>query len=46
VRVLFAAPKALRNPAYNLIAKNRYRIFGRTEACMIPDAAMRARVME
>ena len=46
VRVLFAVPKALRNPVYNLVARNRYRIFGRTAACMIPDAAMRARVIE
>ncbi|WP_371419783.1 thiol-disulfide oxidoreductase DCC family protein [Tardiphaga sp.] len=46
VRVLFAVPKALRNPVYNLIATNRYRIFGKTEACIVPDAGMRARVME
>jgi predicted DCC family thiol-disulfide oxidoreductase YuxK len=46
VRVLFAVPKALRNPMYSLIATNRYRIFGRTEACIVPDAAMRARVIE
>jgi predicted DCC family thiol-disulfide oxidoreductase YuxK len=46
VRVLFAVPKALRNPVYSLIATNRYRIFGKTEACIVPDAAMRARVME
>jgi predicted DCC family thiol-disulfide oxidoreductase YuxK len=46
VRVLFAVPNALRNPVYGLIATNRYRIFGKTEACIVPDAAMRARVME
>jgi predicted DCC family thiol-disulfide oxidoreductase YuxK len=46
VRVLFAVPKALRNPVYSLIATNRYRIFGKTEACIVPDAGMRARVME
>jgi predicted DCC family thiol-disulfide oxidoreductase YuxK len=45
-RVLLLTPRALRNPIYDLIAKNRYRIFGRTEACMIPDTAMRARVIE
>lgn len=45
-RVLFAAPKALRNPVYNLVAKNRYRIFGRSDACMIPDAGLRSRYLE
>jgi predicted DCC family thiol-disulfide oxidoreductase YuxK len=45
-RVLFAVPAALRNPVYNLIAKNRYRIFGRTDACMVPDTAFRERVIE
>ena len=46
VGVLFAVPKALRNPVYNLIAQNRYRIFGKTEACIVPDPALRARVIE
>ncbi|SFL37712.1 Predicted thiol-disulfide oxidoreductase YuxK, DCC family [Bradyrhizobium sp. NFR13] len=46
VRVLSAVPRALRNPVYNLIATNRYRIFGKTEACIVPDVGMRARVIE
>ncbi|WP_398483478.1 thiol-disulfide oxidoreductase DCC family protein [Tardiphaga sp.] len=46
VRALFAVPAALRNPVYNLIARNRYRIFGRSEACMVPDASLRERVIE
>ena len=45
-RVLFAVPKRLRNAVYNLIAINRYRIFGKYDACFIPDAEMKARVME
>lgn len=45
-RALFAVPTALRNPVYNLVARNRYRIFGRSEQCMLPDAALRARVIE
>jgi predicted DCC family thiol-disulfide oxidoreductase YuxK len=45
-RLLFAVPKPLRNAAYNLVAKNRYRIFGRYEACFVPDADMRGRVLE
>jgi predicted DCC family thiol-disulfide oxidoreductase YuxK len=46
IRVLFAVPLPLRNAVYNLIAGNRYRIFGRTEACMVPDASLRDRVIE
>jgi predicted DCC family thiol-disulfide oxidoreductase YuxK len=46
VRVLFAVPKPLRDGVYNLVARNRYRIFGKYEACFVPDAGMRARVME
>ncbi|MGW1418782.1 thiol-disulfide oxidoreductase DCC family protein [Bradyrhizobium manausense] len=45
-RVLFAAPKPLRNAVYSLIARNRYRIFGRYDACFVPDADLRARVIE
>ena len=45
-RVLFAAPKPVRDSVYNLVAKNRYRIFGKYETCFVPDEAVRARVME
>jgi predicted DCC family thiol-disulfide oxidoreductase YuxK len=46
VRVLFAVPKPLRDGVYNLVARNRYRIFGRYETCFVPDAELKARVME
>ena len=46
VRALFAAPKPLRDAVYNLVARNRYRIFGKYETCFVPDAEMRDRVME
>ena len=45
-RALRAVPKPLRDALYNLVARNRYRIFGKYEACFVPDAEMRARVME
>jgi predicted DCC family thiol-disulfide oxidoreductase YuxK len=45
-RALFIVPKWLRDAAYDLVARNRYRIFGKYEACFVPDAEMRARVME
>jgi predicted DCC family thiol-disulfide oxidoreductase YuxK len=46
VRVLLAVPRPLRNAVYNVVAKNRYRIFGKYEACIVPDAELRARVIE
>ena len=34
---LIIIPSFIRDFLYNLIAKNRYRIFGRRETCMIPS---------
>ncbi len=45
-RLFFAVPKPLRDAVYNLVARNRYRIFGKYDACFVPDAAMRNRVLE
>ena len=45
-RALFAVPKPLRNAVYSLVARNRYRIFGKYETCSVPDADLRARVLE
>ena len=44
-RVLFAVPRPLRDAVYSLIARNRYRIFGKYETGFWPDADMRARVL-
>ena len=46
VRVLHLVPKSLRDAVYNLVARNRYRIFGKYEECFVPDESLRARVME
>jgi predicted DCC family thiol-disulfide oxidoreductase YuxK len=45
-RALFVVPKPLRDAVYNLVARNRYRIFGKYEACFVPDAQTRTRVLE
>ena len=45
-RALLLIPKPLRNAVYNLVARNRYRIFGKFDACFVPEADMRARVVE
>ena len=46
VRALRVVPKPLRDAVYSLVARNRYRIFGKYEECFVPDAELRARVME
>jgi predicted DCC family thiol-disulfide oxidoreductase YuxK len=46
VRVLLAFPRFIRDGIYNLVARNRYRIFGKYDECIVPDAELRARVME
>jgi predicted DCC family thiol-disulfide oxidoreductase YuxK len=46
VRVLRLLPKRLRDAVYTLVARNRYRIFGKYEECFVPDVGFRARVME
>ena len=44
--LLRLVPRPLRDASYRLIAKSRYRIFGRKEMCRIPDAAERARFLD
>lgn len=38
-------PAFLRNPVYDLVARNRYRFFGKTDACRIPTAELKARFL-
>jgi predicted DCC family thiol-disulfide oxidoreductase YuxK len=38
-------PKPLRDLAYRLFAKNRYRLFGKQDACMLPTPDVRARFL-
>jgi len=37
------APRVVRNPVYDLLASNRYRIIGRSDTCMIPSPQDRDR---
>jgi len=43
--VFIIIPKFLRDAGYNLIAKNRYRLFGKKDQCMIPTPEVRARFL-
>lgn len=44
--VLFVFPAFIRNLVYRFIARNRYKWFGKLDACRIPDKATRARFLE
>ena len=39
-------PKFLRNAAYNTVARHRYKIFGRSEVCVLPRDQDRARFLD
>lgn len=38
---LLAVPRPVRDWAYDRVACNRYRLFGRLDACLVPDAKLR-----
>ncbi len=46
LRIFRAIPRPLRDWLYRLVAKNRYRWFGRTDACMMPTPEIRARFID
>lgn len=39
-------PLSMQNKLYRWIAKNRYRMMGRTDICTIPDPALQKRIIE
>ncbi|HEY6931128.1 MAG TPA: DCC1-like thiol-disulfide oxidoreductase family protein [Thermoanaerobaculia bacterium] len=45
-RIIAWLPKSLRDLGYDLVAKTRYRIFGKTDHCRVPSARDRARFIE
>jgi len=44
--VFQAVPEPLRDMIYDQIAQNRYQLFGKKEACMLPSEALRKRFLE
>ena len=36
-------PRPIRDAAYKLFARNRYRLFGKKEACMVPTVEVKSR---
>ena len=43
--ILSLIPAFIRDPLYRLFAKNRYRLFGQQEACMLPTQEQRQRFL-
>lgn len=44
--LLRAVPRPVRDGAYRLVAANRYRWFGKRDACMLPSPGLRGRFLE
>ncbi len=44
--VLRIVPRPVRDAVYRLVARNRYRWFGRQEACMVPTAELAKRFLD
>ncbi|WP_211465006.1 thiol-disulfide oxidoreductase DCC family protein [Collimonas silvisoli] len=44
--IVWLVPSFIRDAAYRWVARNRYRIFGRSDACFLPNAEHRLRFME
>jgi predicted DCC family thiol-disulfide oxidoreductase YuxK len=45
VKIFWIVPKFIRDAVYNLIAKNRYRWFGKKEECWLPTPDLKARFL-
>lgn len=45
LRLLAIVPRRLRDAAYGLLARHRYRLFGRREACGLADPALARRLI-
>lgn len=46
IRVLKVLPRPFRDYFYRLFARNRYKLFGRREYCMVPTVSVRERFLE
>jgi predicted DCC family thiol-disulfide oxidoreductase YuxK len=46
VKIFWIVPKFIRDAVYNLIAKNRYRWFGKKEECWVPTPDLKARFLD
>ncbi|MEE1945589.1 thiol-disulfide oxidoreductase DCC family protein [Pedobacter sp. KR3-3] len=42
---LIVLPKPLRDFVYDLVAKSRYKLFGKNDSCMVPSPALKQRFL-
>jgi predicted DCC family thiol-disulfide oxidoreductase YuxK len=41
-----ALPESLRHALYNVVARNRYRVFGKYDACLMPEERYRRKFLD
>ncbi len=46
MNIFFIIPTFIRNWVYNYIAKNRYKWYGKKDACMIPTPELKSKFLE
>ena len=46
VKIFWIVPKFIRDAVYNLIAKNRYKWFGKKNECWLPTPELKARFLD
>ncbi len=39
-------PAFIRNPIYDLLARNRYALFGKKDTCMVPTSELKAKFLD
>lgn len=44
--IAYILPRSLRDALYNFVARNRYEVFGKHDACMLPSPETRARFLD
>lgn len=44
--LLLAIPKGFRDYIYSLVAKNRYKVFGRANECIVPDDTIKYKFLK
>jgi predicted DCC family thiol-disulfide oxidoreductase YuxK len=46
IKIFYAIPLSMRNFIYDLVAKNRYKLFGKNDLCRIPTAEERKYLLD
>lgn len=46
IKIYWVVPKFIRDAVYNLVARNRYKWFGKKEKCWLPTPELKARFLE